>query len=73
LLNAIYFLRAYQRVFTGPLNEKYSSLVDIDKRELMTVAPIAFIILLFGVYPAPLVNLVSPAIDSLITLIQSVM
>ena len=73
LLNAIYFLRAYQRVFTGPLNENYKTLVDINKRELITVVPIAFIILLFGIYPAPLVNLISPTIDNLIILIQGVM
>ena len=73
LLNAVYFLRAYQRVFTGQLNENYKNLVDINKRELITVVPIAFIILLFGVYPAPLVNMISPAIDKLIILIQGVM
>ena len=27
LLNAVYFLRAYQRVFTGQLNENYKNLV----------------------------------------------
>ena len=70
LLNAIYFLRAYQRVFTGKLNEEYKNLKDINNRELITVIPIAIIVLLFGVYPAPLVNLISPAIDSLIQLIQ---
>ena len=31
LLNAIYFLRAYQRVFTGPFNKKYDYLKDISK------------------------------------------
>ena len=60
-------------MFTGKLNDKYKTLVDINKRELITVVPIAFIVLLFGVYPAPLVNMISPAIDSLITLIQGVM
>ena len=73
LLNAVYFLRAYQRVFTGKLNEKYEDLKDINNRELLTVIPIAILVLFFGVYPAPLVNLISPAIDSLIILIQGVM
>ena len=73
LLNAVYFLRAYQRVFTGPLNDNYKNLNDINNRELLTVVPIALIVLIFGIYPAPLVNIVSPAIDRLITLIQGVM
>jgi len=73
LLNAVYFLRAYQRIFTGPLNDNYKNLNDINNRELLTVVPIALIVLIFGIYPAPLVNIVSPAIDRLITLIQGVM
>ena len=52
-----------------PINE-IKNLKDINNRELITVIPIALIVLLFGVYPAPLVNLISPAIDSLIQLIQ---
>ena len=73
LLNAVYFLRAYQRVFTGALNDRYKNLKDISNRELITVVPIAIIVLLFGVYPSPLVDLISPAIDSLIQLIQGTM
>ena len=73
LLNAVYFLRAYQRIFTGSLNKKYNNLKDITNRELITVIPIAFFIILFGLYPAPLVNLVAPAIKNLINIVQSVM
>tara|TARA_Y100001970_G_C14254667_1_gene874378 strand:+ start:2952 stop:4532 length:1581 start_codon:yes stop_codon:yes gene_type:complete len=73
LLNAIYFLRAYQRVFLGSLNETYSNLVDINKRELFTVLPIAFFVLLFGVYPKPLVNMISSSIGSLIDIVQKAM
>jgi len=73
LLNAIYFLRAYQRVFLGPLNKVYEKLEDINLRELATVLPIAFLILLFGVYPEPLVNMVKFAIGDLISIINSFM
>ena len=71
LLNAIYFLRAYQRIFMGPLNEKYSDLTDISRRELYTIIPLACIVLLLGVYPAPLINMVSPAINGIIQIVQS--
>jgi len=73
LLNAIYFLRAYQRVFLGPLNKAYDKLSDINARELTTVLPIAFLVLLFGVYPKPLVNMVSSSIATLIDIIQKAM
>ena len=73
LLNAIYFLRAYQRVFTGPLNEKYSSLKDISKRELIAILPITFFVFLFGVYPAPLINMIKYSVENLISIFRAVM
>ena len=73
LLGAVYLLRAYQRVFLGPLNKSYNKLNDINSRELATVVPIAFLVLLFGVFPKPLVDMVSSSISSLVSIIQGAM
>ena len=73
LLGAVYLLRAYQRVFLGPLNKSYDKLIDINSRELATVVPIAFLVLLFGVFPKPLVDMVSSSISSLVSIIQGAM
>ena len=73
LLNAIYFLRAYQKIFLGPLNDKYKNLEDISSRELVTIIPLAIIILFFGVYPAPLLNMISPAMEGIIEIIRTAM
>ena len=72
LLNAVYFLRAYQSIFLGPLNETYKDLKDISRRELVTIVPLAIIILFFGVYPTPLINMIAPAMDGIIKIVQSV-
>ena len=72
LLNAIYFLRAYQRVFLGQLNERCKEYTDINNLELLAVIPLAIVVLLFGVYPAPLIDLISPAVENIIAIIQSV-
>lgn len=71
LLNAIYFLRAYQFVFLGKLNEKYKDFTDINARELLCVVPIAILVLLLGVYPAPLIEIIEPTLSNLIEIIQS--
>ena len=71
LLNAIYFLRAYQFVFLGKLNEKYKDFTDINARELICVVPIAILVLLLGVYPAPLIEIIEPTLSNLIEIIQS--
>tara|TARA_B100002052_G_scaffold45238_1_gene38028 strand:+ start:2313 stop:3884 length:1572 start_codon:yes stop_codon:yes gene_type:complete len=72
LLNAIYFLRAYQRVFLGQLNERCKEYTDINNLELLAVVPLAIVVLLFGIYPAPLIDLISPAVENIIAIIQSV-
>ena len=72
LLNAIYFLRAYQRVFLGQLNEKCKDYSDINNLELSAIIPLAIIVLLLGVYPAPLIDLISPAVEGIIETINTV-
>ena len=53
LLNAAYFLWAFQRIFFGELNEKYSDLPEINRLELFTLIPLAVITLFFGIYTRP--------------------
>ena len=66
LLNAAYFLWAFQRMFFGPANEKYNDLPEINSRELFTVIPLAVITLFLGVYPRPFLDLVSSTLNLLI-------
>lgn len=56
LLNAAYFLRAYLKMFFGSLNEKYSTIPEINGRELFTLIPLVIITIFLGVYPAPFLN-----------------
>lgn len=72
LLNAAYFLWAYQRMFFGQLNQKYSDLTDINSRELFTVVPLAVITIFFGVYPAPFMNVIRSTVNQLIELVAGI-
>jgi NADH-quinone oxidoreductase subunit M len=66
LLNAAYFLWAFQRIFMGELNEKYKELPEINRMELFTVIPLAVITLFFGVYPRPFLDLISSTMNVII-------
>jgi len=66
LLNAAYFLWAFQRVFFGKLNEKYTDIPEINKRELFTVIPLLIITLFFGIYPAPYLDMISSTMNVII-------
>ena len=66
LLNAAYFLWAFQRIFFGELNEKYSDLPEINRLELFTLIPLAVITLFFGIYPRPYLDLIKATMDVII-------
>ena len=66
LLNAAYFLWAFQRIFFGKLNDKYTTLPDINKLELLTIVPLLLITLFFGIYPSPYLDAIAASMDNII-------
>ena len=71
LLNAAYFLWAFQRIFFGKLNEKYTELPEINRLELWTVVPLLVITIFFGVYPSPYLDVIAASMDNLINHVVS--
>jgi NADH-quinone oxidoreductase subunit M len=65
VLTAGYMLWALQRIYLGPPNEKYKDLAEINTRELVTLAPLAVIVLVLGIYPLLILDLQSPALVAL--------
>ncbi len=67
VLGAAYTLWMYKRVVFGDVaSDKVAGLVDIDRREQFILTALAFVVLLFGVWPAPLLEIVHPSIDQLV-------
>jgi len=69
VLGAGYVLWMLQRVFLGPTNEKYADLPDINMREMISVVPIAVVVILFGVYPMPLIEMIRTSLVHLISVV----
>lgn len=69
IITAAYLLRMLQKVFLGPLNPKYETLAEINGRELFTLVPLAAAVLVFGVYPMPLIHLMGPSLTNLVEFI----
>ncbi|MHB2155683.1 complex I subunit 4 family protein [Calditrichota bacterium GD2] len=72
VITASYVLWTVQRVFLGKLNPKYADLPDINGRELFTLVPLGILVVLFGVYPMPLLNLMRTSMLHLTELIKMV-
>jgi NADH-quinone oxidoreductase subunit M len=66
ILAAGYFLWAFQRMFLGPLNPKYEQLPEINGREIFTLVPLAGLAVFLGVYPVPVLDLLSSTLSALI-------
>ncbi|GHC70560.1 NADH-quinone oxidoreductase subunit M [Nocardiopsis terrae] len=63
VLAALYILWMYQRTMTGPTPEGLSGLPDLSGREMWAVAPLVALIIAFGVYPQPMLNVINPAVE----------
>ncbi|MDX6395926.1 MAG: NADH-quinone oxidoreductase subunit [Streptosporangiaceae bacterium] len=68
ILAAIYILWMYQRTMTGPVREQVAKMPDLKARELWAVGPLIALIIAFGVYPKPLLDIINPAVHQ--TLVQ---
>src|ERR1022692_3129540 len=62
ILAAIYILWMYQRTMTGPVREQVARMPDLKARELWAVGPLIALIIAFGVYPKPLLDIINPAV-----------
>lgn len=65
LLGAGYMLWTMQRVYLGNLNEKWAALKDLDLREYAMLIPLTIIIVLLGVYPSLLLNVMNSSVNKL--------
>ncbi len=68
ILNAAFFLWVFQKIFLGPLNTTYKDLSDINFRELVTLVPLGALVILLGIYPMPILDLMKSAVGSLLIL-----
>lgn len=66
VITAAYLLRMIQKVFLGPLNPKYQALPDLNAREIFTLVPLGIAVLVFGVYPMPLIRLMGTSLSNLV-------
>ena len=70
ILAALYILLMYQRTMTGPKPESAAGTPDLSVREKWVVAPLIALFVVLGFYPKPVLDMVTPAVTTILTSIQ---
>lgn len=71
LLGAGYMLWTLQRIFFGPLNEKWASLTDLEFREYAMFIPLSIIIIFLGIYPSAMLDLMNTSVNTLVQFVNT--
>ncbi len=67
IIGAAYTLWMVKRVFFGEVaNEKVKNLTDINSREFFFLSVLAVMVLFFGLYPAPLLEVMDESVTNLV-------
>ena len=67
ILSAAYALWLYRRVMFGGLEKpRLKSIEDLNWREIATIAPLVVLVIFFGVYPAPLLDVFAASVAKLV-------
>ena len=70
VVTAGFFLWTMQRVFLGPLNQKYKDYADMDGREIFCLTPLSILAVLLGVAPFLLINWIWPSLKPILEHLQ---
>jgi NADH-quinone oxidoreductase subunit M len=71
VLTAGYLLWTLQRIWLGEPNPQYLGLPEIDARELATLVPLAAIVVILGVYPHAVLDLINTSLVHLTEVVKA--
>ncbi|QMV17290.1 NADH-quinone oxidoreductase subunit M [Granulicella sp. 5B5] len=66
LLTALFILNTIQRVFTGPLNERWDSFADLTLKEQLMFAPAIALMFVIGLYPQLILGSINTTVVDLV-------
>ncbi len=72
ILSACYALWLYRRVIFGQIEkESLKSMLDLSRREMAILLPLVILTILFGGYPAPIMDITAASVDQLVSNYQA--
>jgi NADH-quinone oxidoreductase subunit M len=72
ILSAAYALYLYRQIAFGPLEKPALKLLpDLSAREIAVLAPLVILTILFGFYPAPILDVTAVSVKNLVAQYES--
>ncbi len=68
LIGAAYLLWMFKRMFFGEVIDSVKEYEDMNSREIMYMLPLCVAVILFGIYPSPVLNIMKASVGSLVSL-----
>jgi NADH-quinone oxidoreductase subunit M len=72
VITAAWHLLTMRNVLLGEGKKEYGGLQDVTSKEMLIFAPLAVLIVFFGVYPAPIFNMLNESVLALSELLALV-
>lgn len=72
ILGAVYMLRTFQKSMSGETNSRTASFIDLTGQEKLVLYPVVLLIIIIGIYPAPLLEISESAVNTLLHSISEV-
>jgi NADH-quinone oxidoreductase subunit M len=62
ILAALYILLLIQRTMHGPLQPGNEVITDLNRREAWVITPVLVLIIALGIYPKPVLDVITPSV-----------
>lgn len=71
LLGAAYLLWMFKRMFFGEVLEECKEYTDMNSREIFYMVPLCIAVIVFGIYPSPLLNMMKASVNELVVMLSA--
>ena len=71
LIGAAYLLWLFKRMFFGEVIEECKEYTDMNAREIFYMLPLCAAVIIFGIYPAPVLNVMRASVGQLVSLLSN--
>ncbi len=72
LIGAAYLLWMFKRMFFGPVLDEVKKYNDMNAREIFYMVPLCVCVVVFGIFPSPLLNMMKASVGKLVSMLAGI-